>query len=393
MTEITQSARNRLEINHSGDIRILKIGVKKLKVKNASGVYYRESSSKRFRGKPDKCFYVTYRNALKKFVWEKVGWSSEGYNSAFASNLRAERIRAIRHGEELPKDKSQPVTFGEVWKEYSKWQDANISRPYDNNLRYKNHLKERFENKPLDKIKAIDLENLKSELLKSGRSPATIKHVLVLVRQIFNKARAWGMYEGENPVSSVKLPKLNNRRERFLTKDEAVILLKAIEQTSPQLKNMALLSLYTGLRAGEIFNLRWSHIDLKLGLITVSDSKSGHSRKAFMTESVKVMFKSFEKGKPNEFVFQDRYGEQIREISKTFSRVMKKLKWNEGITDRRQKVTFHSLRHTFASWLAIQGTHILHIKELMGHQSLAMTERYSHLIPDVKREAVEKLEG
>jgi integrase len=61
---------------------------------------------------------------------------------------------------------------------------------------------------------------------------------------------------------------------------------------------------------------------------------------------------------------------------------------NVGITERRQKVTFHTLRHTFASWLAIQGTPILAIKELLGHKSLAMTERYSHLIPDMKREAV-----
>jgi integrase len=66
---------------------------------------------------------------------------------------------------------------------------------------------------------------------------------------------------------------------------------------------------------------------------------------------------------------------------------------NEGITDPRQKVTFHTLRHTFASWLAIQGESLITIKELLGHKSMAMTERYSHLTPDHKHLAVKNLEA
>jgi len=68
-------------------------------------------------------------------------------------------------------------------------------------------------------------------------------------------------------------------------------------------------------------------------------------------------------------------------------------RFNNGVTDPRQKVTFHTLRHTFASWLAMQGTPILTIKELLGHQSLAMTERYSHLSPDQKKDAVNGIEA
>jgi len=68
-------------------------------------------------------------------------------------------------------------------------------------------------------------------------------------------------------------------------------------------------------------------------------------------------------------------------------------RFNNGVIDRRQKITFHTLRHTFASWLAMQGAPILTIKELLGHQSLAMTERYSHLSPDQKKEAVNGIEA
>ena len=98
------------------------------------------------------------------------------------------------------------------------------------------------------------------------------------------------------------------------------------------------------------------------------------------------------RGKPEDYVFPARHGEKIDRISNTFMRAVENLDLNEGITDPRQKVVFHTLRHTFASWLAIQGTPILTIKELMGHQSLAMTERYSHLSPDHKKQAVEGIE-
>lgn len=134
--------------------------------------------------------------------------------------------------------------------------------------------------------------------------------------------------------------------------------------------------------------LRWVHLDSANDLIHVADPKKGESRKAFMTPAVKKMFQSRGRGAPEELVFPARGAKHIVAISKAFSRAVERMGFNDGITDARQKVSFHTLRHTFASWLAIQGTPILAIKELMGHHSLAMTERYSHLIPDMKREAV-----
>jgi integrase len=74
-----------------------------------------------------------------------------------------------------------------------------------------------------------------------------------------------------------------------------------------------------------------------------------------------------------------------------FLRLAEKLKLNKDVTDPRQKACFHTLRHTFASWLALQGETLLTIKELMGHKTITMTMRYAHLIPDQKRRAVEKL--
>jgi integrase len=367
--------------------------MKRIKVPKYTGVYYRESSKKRHRGKPDRCFDICYRDQNGKLVWEKVGWTSEGYSAAMASHVRAERMRAIRHGKELPKPKKE-VTFGEVWRRYNEWLETGKRRPRDDRYNYSNHLKLRFATKPLSRITPFDLEKMKAQLLKDGLAPATVKHNLVLVRQVINKAIAWGMWKGDNPVKHVKMPPVRNRRERFLSVDEAHILLNDLDKVRSQLHDMALLSLHTGLRAGEIFSLKWGHIDLENDLIHVSDPKSGRERKAPMTPIVRAMFmrRASEQPHVEDLVFKSRDGKQIKEISNAFARAVKRLGFNDGIADPRQKVTFHTLRHTFASWLALRGEHILTIKELLGHQSLAMTERYSHLIPDQKSKAVEGIE-
>jgi len=367
--------------------------MKRIRVSKYTGVYFRESNKRRHQGKPDRCFDICFRDQNGKLRWQKVGWTSEGYSAAMASHVRAERVRSIRHGEELPKRKKE-VTFGEVWKRYDEWLETGKRRPQDDRYYYGKHLEPRFADKPLSRISPFDLERMKAQLLKQGLAPATVKHNLVLVRQIINKAIAWGMWKGENPVKSVKMPPVRNRRERFLSVDEAHILLNDLDKVSSQLHDMALLSLHTGLRAGEIFALKWGHIDLENNFIHVSDPKSGRERKAPMTPMVKAMFlrRAPEQAQIEDLVFKSRNGQQIKESSNAFARAVKRLGINEGITDSRQKVTFHTLRHTFASWLALRGEHILTIKELLGHQSLAMTERYSHLIPDQKRKAVEGIE-
>ena len=199
------------------------------------------------------------------------------------------------------------------------------------------------------------------------------------------------MWSGENPVKRVKLPTLNNKRERFLSHKEAHVLLEEIGKSSKQLRIISLVSLHCGLRAGEIFNLKWSHVDFNNGFLHVADSKSV-IRNVPLTTMVTDSLLSLGVGTAENLVFKSKKNDKIESVSVTFSRVIEKLGWNDGIEDRRQRVSFHTLRHTFASWLAIQGTPILTIKELLGHKTLAMTERYSHLIPDVKQEAVKNLE-
>lgn len=366
----------------------------KRKTTRYTGVYERISDKRTFQGKPDACYDITYKVDGKK-TWEKVGWLSEGYSAKLAGNIRAERMRSIRHSEELPKDKKRAPSFSAVADRYLEWAKHNKARAgIDDESRYKNHLKDRLSNKNLDTITPFDLEKMKIELTKKGLSPATVKHCLVLVRMIINKAVAWGMWEGENPVRKVKLPQPENERERFLTFDEAKALLKGLHEKSIVVHDMALISLHCGLRLGEITGLRGVDVDLKNGMINIANPKNKRPRKAVMTKAVKEMLKGRIPEDPEGYIFSDRrHKDRIIGISHTFPKVVDELKLNQGIADRRQLVTFHTLRHTHASWLAQGGESLLVIREALGHKDLQMVKRYAHLGADSRKQAAHRLEA
>lgn len=376
---------------------------KMIKVGNQSGVYCRESISKRFRGKVDKCFYVTYKKRGKK-IWDKVGWTSEGYSAQMAANIRAERMRSIRHGEELPKEKAKVPALKSLAEKYLKWSAENKNREgIEDKSRYENHLRDRFDNKYLDEITILDLEQMKTDMAKDDYSPKTIAHCIGLLRSMYNKAVEWNLYHGPNPGAQVKKPVIQNARDRWLTFEEAETLLKELKKNpqikkeykelkDPKLHDMALLSLHTGARAGEIFKIKGFDVNFNTKLITLRDTKNTETRHCPMTETVKEMLRRRMPKNLNSYVFTDSEGKKIKEVSNAFERIVDRLKMNDGVNDRRQRVFFHSLRHTFASWLAIEGTPLYTIAKLMGHKSISMSERYSHLSPDYKKDIVIGLE-
>ena len=361
------------------------------------GVYRREATGRLFKSKPDVCFDIAYRDNREekpKLIWEKVGWLSEGYSAKLADNVRDERLRAIRHGQDLPQKKKQTPLFKTVWEKYIEWAESNKARGARDDISlFKNCIEKALAEKRMNKINTFDLERLKTALLKKGYSPATVKHCLVLIRQIYNKALKWGMYQGTNPVKGVEMPSIQNQKTRFLSREQAEKLLDSLsEMTRPDLHDMTLLSLHTGMRAGEIFNLRGNALDFQNDIIRIVDPKNKQTRHAYMTKKVREMLLKRKPEAPENFVFPDRNGKKIVSISQSFPKIIKKLGFNKNVIDDREMVTFHSLRHTFASWLAMQGESLITIRDLLGHKTTAMTERYSHLIADHKRRAAELLE-
>jgi integrase len=125
--------------------------------------------------------------------------------------------------------------------------------------------------------------------------------------------------------------------------------------------------------------------------VTLLDTKNSKTRTAYLNDKSKAILKARPRGTPNELVFPARGGGKIIQISDAFNRAIDKLEWNKDVEDRRQKVTFHTLRHTFASWLVEDGTDLFTVKELLGHADYAMAARYSHVGAENLRSAVNRL--
>jgi integrase len=370
-----------------------KVMALKTALKRYAGVYTTESKIKRWRDRPDRCYWVAFKDAKTgKLCWERCGWASEGWTPEAAQRRRYELLEQDRAGEYKPKQerKADQLTFGDLMeKHYLPWAAENKKHAHDDRSRYLHWLKPRFADKLLRDIAPLDLERVKKEMREAGKSEATAKHVLCLVRQAFNKANGWGLWRGDNPCKAVSFPKPNNARQRFLTQEEATVLLDALRKRSAQLARISTMSLYGGLRLSEVLGLTWSNVDLGNGIIYAQDTKNKESRPIFITGPIQRVIEELAPGSPDERLFKTKTGNPVQWLSKVFWAVVKGLGFNDGISDSREKVCFHSLRHTYASWAVMAGVPLYVVGQAIGHKSLVMTARYAHLAPDSHRAAFE----
>ena len=140
------------------------------------------------------------------------------------------------------------------------------------------------------------------------------------------------------------------------------------------------------MRKEEILSLRWDrNIDLMHGFILLEKTKNGKRREIPINLTLRKTLQKLVRHLHSEYVFVDKKGKRFQGIRRAFKSALRR----SGIKD----FTFHDLRHTFASQLIMAGVDITTVKELLGHETLAMTLRYSHLAPSHKQKAVELLDN
>lgn len=349
-------------------------------------MFYRESVKRAHNGKPDKSFCYCYDHQGKKH-WETVGWASRGITAAYANQVRIDVLNKLRLGENptlLSGRKS--FTFGQAvnaWLVWAKGEGRYIGPDED---RYRNHLKTAFANLPIDLITPAMLDQLKSDL-PAKLAPSTVKKVFEVMRGAINFAIKRKLWQGVNPVSNLggfTMPRVDNKGERFLSPEEAQKLLAELQARSSVWRDMAFLSLYTGLRLTEIIRLPGRDIDEK-SLTAIVTAKGGQREPVLLTpEALEVLLKHRRGG--DGLLFRDSGGQAFRGVGRQFLEAVKACDFNGEVSDRRHRVWFHTLRHTFASWLAQQGVDIYALMKLMRHKRVEMTQRYAHLIPDRQRE-------
>lgn len=184
-------------------------------------------------------------------------------------------------------------------------------------------------------------------------------------------------------------------------------------ERSIDVHDLAVLSLFCGLRAGECHELTWGDVDWDADTLNIRGPKNKHNRHAFMPAEVREILSRRRAASGANishmaYILPARNGGKRQSVPDTFERTVRFLGMNNTgeftqnedgnnvpveISDPRQRVVFHSLRHTLASWLVQKGTPLYTVAELMGHATLTMTKRYARLSPDSMRKAAHSLEG
>ena len=283
---------------------------------------------------------------------------------------------------------SNETTLAEAWEIYKIQHPVSASCAKVDNYFWKSYIQPCLGDKTLNEIKSLNILALR-RVVEEKLSPQSVHHCLSQVRRILRKAIQWELYYG--PLPHFEMPRFDNRRVRFLSPDEAKELLLALKLRSELWHDISKFALHTGLRSCELFNLQTYNVNTQSRLVYIMDSKN-YATRTIPLNSIALEITKKHYSPRKQYLFMSK-GKKINAVSKTFPRVVEGLAFNKNIEDRRQHVVFHTLRHTFASWLVQNGCSLPLVGELLGHKSVQMTRRYAHLAPTQTQAAVSTLVG
>jgi integrase len=357
------------------------------------GVYGYDSEKRRFLGKPDVSYYISYRT-VDRLVWEKVGWKSEGYTPQIASETRSERIRKARHGEtvktarEIAREKQlRDRTLHEIAAAYFQSDHGKSlkGRKTDVN-RYNNHLKPVLGKRRISTLAPLDIERIKSNMKE--KAPATIANALELVRRLINFGAANNLCMSLD--FTIQLPKKDNQIVEYLEPHQAERFVKVLDSwKSKDVARMLKLAMVTGLRRSEIFKLENQDLDFNQRLIKIRDPKGKKTVTIPMNGPAKDILQAQVKWRDERFsessyLFPGRRGGRRVDCS-----AVDRIKLEAKLP--KEFRIFHGLRHHFGVMLANSGEFNLDmIGELLTHKSSAMTRRYSQFLPTTMKKASER---
>ena len=357
-----------------------------------SGIFYRETIT---NDRIDKTFYIRYKDENNKDKEIKVGKYSEGYREAYCNQLRNEIITKQRTGEEPPsiasKKKKNILSIETIASDYFNYRKESKTKANDIS-QYNNHILPYFKNldfETIDKNEILQFTNklkkTKSKFKEDLLSDKSINNILNFLKTLIKHGFKNDFIK--NDFSKyISLLNIDNAREKFLTKEEIKILYENSENDET-LYLLFKLALNTGGRLATLLNICKKDIDFTHNLITLKDFKNNSTYKAFLTENLKALLEIRTIHlKMDDKLFVSNPERRLRSmLNELFNKDI-------NTNDRKNKVVFHSLRHTFASHLAINGTPIFTIQKLMNHKDIRMTLRYAKLSPDSGRESILSLD-
>ncbi len=338
------------------------------------------------------------RVGKKKTTWQIFFYTPEGklVGKTFDRHKDAEAFLAKvtvakkekRYDDVFSVKKETVTTFNQLVDEYTK--NFKTQKCWEGFKSYMvRDLREAFGDQKLSEIGYMNLETWRNKRkatpTRSGkpRAAGSVNGEVAVFDHMMNKAVEWGLLE-VNPFKKGKrlMIKTDNQRTRFLSETEIEALLS---ECPSHLRPIVETALLTGMRRGEMLSLKWDHIRHGNIYLEGGMCKSGKGRKIPISDQLDEVLKGVRQGNQlkSPYVFCDSDGHRFYSVKRSFAGACRRA----GIEDFH----FHDLRHTFASRLVMRGASIKAVQELLGHASLAMTMRYSHLSHDHLKDSVNLL--
>jgi len=337
-----------------------------------NGIYFVELTD------GDHSFFIRYKQNGKSFE-ERAGRSSQGWNAEKASFLRKERLSDVnqmsRHtwSGKGQLDLEKKWTFSVIFDAYLQLRPDLKGRENDI-YRFRNYLKEDFGSITPSEVVTVDIERFRQKLQNQKLKPATVRHVLELLRRLANYALKKKFCSGLS--FKIQMPTVENQKTENLTQEQLEKLLKVLdEEPDEAVSNIVRLVIYTGLRRGEIFDLKWNDIDFYGKTINIRSKKKGKKVVIPMNKMAEnVLADHAQSEAKSKFVFPGRGGKKRTECKRPLLRIKK----NAGLPDDFRLL--QGLRHVYASMLASSGeVDMVTLQKLLTHKSPLMTRRYAHL--------------
>jgi integrase len=331
-------------------------------------------------------YWGSFTDASGKRVRRSTGETDRREAEALEAKWKLEAHK-VKHWGAAPSH-----TFDELMLAYVK-ATRNTKRSAERDLYALKNLRPFFAGSDLVTLKCSDVRAYIDKRMADGVTPSTINREVGLLSAAINHARHQWDWEIPNPAKRMR-QKEPEGRVRSLTVAEAQRLLEEAGKSrrSPHLADFVRLALNTGCRRDELLRLQWSRVDFdaNLFLLGEGDTKTGRRRSVPLNEEARAALLNLagfrEKHCPGSpWVFSHKDGSRQEAIKSAFGRALERA----GIKDFR----IHDLRHTCASWLVSTGQPLHVVRDLLGHSTIKMTERYAHLAPENVRAAVAALDG
>lgn len=353
------------------------------------GVYYIEGKG---ASGPEKIYYILYRRN-GKLIEEKAGRQyQDDMTPARASGIRTRRIEGVelsnigrREAESVALDAAKDRwTVSRLWDEYE-FQKVDSKSLRIDKIRFNLYIKDNFGSKEPEEIIQLEVDRIRIGLLKK-LSPQSVKHIMALLRRIIN----FGVQRQlcSDIDFKITLPIVHNNKTEDLSKEQLKKLLQTIDNSSDiQAANIMRIALFTGMRRGEIFKLKWNDVDFQRGFIYLKDPKGVEDQKIPMNDAARNVFQNHphteiinqdpkQEKVESEYVFCMNNGNPFK--STNLQRRLNQIRDAAGISKNFRAL--HGLRHVYASMLASSGQVDMYtLQKLLTHKSPHMTQRYAHL--------------